>query len=178
MTPSLINLADLIIRIFAPEAGIGAYNDWRIVATTTLATWTLFAIGAALVIAVVISGRTLRRVPLRRAIILLLLRTSAAIWVMGLILRPAIELRAVSRVRSRVALLVDASRSMGLATPDGTRAELVEKHLADNQDRLTELAQRAVIEPAVFGERVHAMERLPDKLPTEEARTDIARALN
>jgi uncharacterized membrane protein len=178
LTPSLINLADLIIRIFAPEAGIGAYNDWRIVATTTLATWVLFSIGAALVVAVVVSARTLRRVPLRRAIILLLLRASAAIWVMGLILRPAIELRAVSRVRSRVALLVDGSRSMGLATPDGTRAELVEKHLADNEARLTELAQRAVIEPALFGERVHAMERLPDKLPTEEPRTDIARALN
>jgi uncharacterized membrane protein len=178
MTPSLINLADLIIRIFAPEAGIGAYNDWRVVAATTIAPWILTTIGLLLALAVAISARTLKRIPLPRRLVLLALRAFAAIWVMGLVLKPAIELRAVSRVRSRVALLADDSRSMGLATPDGTRAELVEKHLAQNGDRLTELAQRAVIEPALFGERVHSMERLPDHIPTEEARTDIARALN
>jgi uncharacterized membrane protein len=178
MTPWIINLAELLVRIFAPDAGVGAYNDWRLVATTTLAPWILLMIGAALAAAVVLSARALGRLPFERRVLLLVLRSFAAIWVMILLLKPAIELRAVSRVRSRVALLVDASRSMGLATPDGTRAEVVQKHLADNADRLLELSQKAVIEPGTFGERLHAVEHLPDTLPTEEPRTDIARALN
>lgn len=175
--PSIINLADLVIRIFAPEATAGAYNDWRIVATTGLPAWAIGAIAVLVGVALVVASRGLVRVPLRRRIPLLALRIAAAVWMLGLLLRPAVELRAVSRVRSRVALLVDASRSMGLATPDGTRAELVEKHLTRNNDRLVELNQRAVLEPALFGERVHTVERLPDHLPTDEPRTDIARAL-
>lgn len=173
-----INLSELMIRIFAPDAGIGAYNDWRLVATTTLGTVVLSVIGVALLAAVVVGSRSLGRIERKRRALLIALRVLAALWVLALVLRPAIELRAVSRVKSRVALMVDASRSMGLATPGGTRSELVSKHLAVNADRYAELSQRAVIESAIFGDRVHSMDRLPDPLRADEPRTDIGRALS
>jgi hypothetical protein len=172
------SLSDVVVRVLAPDAAAGAYNDWRLVATTTIAPWLLAAVGVALAAAVALSARGLARLPLRKRIGLTVLRAAVAVWVLLLILKPAVELRAVSRVRSRVAMIVDASRSMSLATPDGTRSELVAKHLVDNEDRLRELAQRAVIEQATFGERLHAVEHLPDPLPTEETRSDLARAIN
>src|SRR5262245_8402828 len=164
--------ADVLVHLLAPDAGAGAYNDWRLVATTTIAPIVLGAIGVALAAALAISVRSLSRLPARRRVLLGVLRAAAAIWVMLLVLKPAVELRAVSRVRTRVSLLVDTSRSMSLATPDGTRAEVVAKHLRDNEARLTELASRAVIEPATFGDRAHPVDRLPDPLPAEEGKTD------
>lgn len=170
-------LADIVMSVLAPEAAAGAYNDWRLVATTTLAPAILIALGVALLVALAISVHSSARLPRNRRILLGVLRALAALWVMALLLKPAVELRAVSRVRTRVALLADASRSMGLATPDGTRAEVASKHLRDSEARLIELANRAVIEPATFGERVHPAERLPDPLPANEAKTDLLRAL-
>lgn len=169
---------DFIVRWFAPDAGAGAFNDWRLVATTTLPDWALGAAGVALLLALGLSTIGLRRVPAVRRYTLLVLRVLAALWVLVLLLKPAIELRAVSRVRTRVALLTDASRSMSLATRGGTRAEVVAEHIAKNRDRLAALSDVAVIEPMTFGERTHPMERLPDPLPSDEPRTDITRALN
>ncbi|MEQ9498250.1 MAG: glutamine amidotransferase [Deltaproteobacteria bacterium] len=169
---------DLLVGWLAPDATSGAYNDWQIVATTTLAPWLLTTIALLLAVALAGSIFGLRRVTGTRRWILIGLRVLAAVWVMIVVLQPAIELRAVSRVRTRVALLADASRSMGIATPDGTRAEVVAEHLEDNRGRLEALAEQAVIEPMTFGERTHPVERLPTPLPTEEGRTDLLRALN
>lgn len=169
---------DIIVGLLAPDATAGAYNDWQIVATTKLPTWGLIAIAIALFAAVLASAFGLSRVPGPRRWVLTFLRLFAAVWVMILVLQPAVELRAVSRVRTRVALLADASRSMNIATPDGTRSEVVADHLEENRPQLQALAERAVIEPMTFGERTHPMERLPDPLPTDEPRTDLLRALN
>src|SRR5689334_4063848 len=99
--------ADVLMRILAPEAGVGAYNDWRLVSTTSISTPILVALGIGLLVALAISIKSLSRLPLRRRLILSGLRAMAAIWVMLLVLKPAVELRAVSRVRTRVALLAD-----------------------------------------------------------------------
>lgn len=169
--------ADLLVQLLAPDAGAGAYNDWRLVATTTIAPAILAVLGIGLAVALAISVKSLSRLAPRRRVLLAVLRGLAAVWVMMLVLKPAVELRAVSRVRTRVALLVDSSRSMALATPDGARADVVQKHLKDNDQRLVELASRAVVEPALFGERAHPVDRLPDPLPVDDGKTDLARAL-
>lgn len=170
-------ISDLFVRLFAPNAGSGAYNDFRLVATTSVSTGFLIGLGVVLAVGVSFSLRSLSRLPRKRRLLLGGLRVAALCWVLALVLKPAVELRAVSRVRTRVALLADASRSMGLATPNGLRGEVVARHLRDNERRFTELADRAVIEPALFGDRVHPVDQLPDLLPAEDAKTDIGRAL-
>ncbi|MFO0726084.1 MAG: glutamine amidotransferase [Myxococcota bacterium] len=164
-----------IIRWLAPEEGV--YNDWRLISTTSVPELWLIVLAVLLLGALFLSAMGSTRLGVRRRILLFVLRVVAALLVIGLVLMPAIELRAVSKVRSRIALLVDGSRSMELATPSGTRSERVSQHLADNKDLLDRLAQDAVIEPAVFGERLHPLEALPPTLPTGEPKTDIARAL-
>ena len=164
-----------LIRWLAPEEGV--YNDWRLISTTSVPEFWIIALAILLAIALVLSALGASRLSLQRRVGLFVLRAAAAAVVLGLILMPAIELRAVSKVRSRVALLLDASRSMDLATPAGTRSERVMQHLADNKEVLDRLSADAVIEPATFGERLHPLQLLPATLPTTDGKTDIARAL-
>ncbi len=42
---------ELLVKLLAPDASAGAYNDWRLVATTTLPAWALAAIGLCLLVA-------------------------------------------------------------------------------------------------------------------------------
>ncbi len=167
----------VLVRLLAPDARPDAYNDWRLVLTTGLGPGFQLALVVLVVLALAASWAGLSRVPARRRLLLIGLRALAALIVLVVVGMPAIELRAVSKVRSRVALMVDASRSMGLATRDGTRAERVAQHLDEHAAELSRLAKEAVLEPALFGERVQPMESLPSPLPTEAGRTDLARAL-
>jgi uncharacterized membrane protein len=166
-----------MIRLLAPDAAPEAYNDWRLVAMTTIDREWLIVFVSIAVIAFVASLFGLRRLGPSRRRLLMVLRAIAALAVIGMLLMPAIELRAVSKVRSRVALLLDGSRSMELATSQGTRGELVGKHLSDNRPVLDRLAHDAVLEPAIFGERLRPIEGIPSRPPTEDRRTDLARAL-
>ena len=168
----------LLVRLLAPDASPDAYNDWQLVLTSALSDvgrWTL--VGLA-IIAVALSAYGLRRLGVRRRRILLLLRAAAAALVVCIVLMPAIELRAVSKVRSRVVALVDTSRSMSLATKEGTRAERVIAHANANASTYQRLSKDAMLEWATFDERVQPAEGLPDPLPTLGAKTDLARALN
>ncbi len=166
------------MRWLAPDAAAGAYNDWRLVATTTLPGWAQVALVIGLLLAVGVSTLGVWRLPWRKRAAVMTLRALLGIWVAVLVFRPAIELRAVSRVRTRVAMLVDGSRSMSLATPDGTRSQVVRRHLQRHQAEYDRLAERAVIEPMVFGVRTHPADPLPEPLPTDKPGTDLLRVLN
>ncbi len=169
---------DLFVSWLAPDAPPGAYNDWQLVATSTLPQWVQVTLLVLVGLALVGTFFGLTRVPRRTRVLLFALRVALAAWLFALMLQPAVELRAVSRVRTRVALMVDASRSMGLSSRDGTRAEAVQSHLEGSQAALSQLAERAVVEPMTFGERTHPVEALPSPLPTTDARTDILRGLS
>lgn len=168
----------LIVKLLAPDAGVGAYNDWTLVSGGTLAPSTLAIIGVLLAAAVLVGTLGMSRLPWRRRLPLVALRLLAAAWLVMLVAKPAIELRAVSRVRTRVALLADASRSMSIATPNGTRAEAVAEHLEQSAEKLRALSDRAVVEPMLFGERTHPVESFPDPIPSDEPHTDLLRAIN
>ncbi len=166
-----------ILERLAPDAAPGAFNDWQLVSTTTLSSTWIVVFALLIAAAVVASAMGVWRLGPRRRHVLLGLRIIAALAVLALLVMPAIELRAVSKVRSRVALLVDGSRSMALATSEGTRAERVSKHLADASTIMAGLERDAVLESYVFGERLRGVESLPSPLPTEDGKTDLARAL-
>ena len=91
----------------------GGYNAWRLTALTPLPAWAIALAALAAVAAVLLALRGLRSEPrgARRAV-LVLLRAVAALLALFLLVEPAIELLQTARVRSRFAILLDASRSM------------------------------------------------------------------
>jgi uncharacterized membrane protein len=103
------------------------YNDWRL---TLAATGHLGRLGVALlvagaVLAIALSALSLADERRGRGGLLLLLRTAGIIACLLTALEPTLELRQVTRLPNRVAVLVDASRSMEVRPPDGgpSRAE-------------------------------------------------------
>ncbi len=174
----MLDPVGFIVRSLAPDAGQGAFNDWQLVATSTWSRPTLIFVGVLLLVLVVVSSLGLRRLFPRRRLVLIGLRLLVAAWVLVLLLKPAVELRAVSRVRTRVAVLVDISKSMSLATQGGTRAEVALKHIQDHAGRWNEVRRQAHVEFSMFGERSYHVEQLPDPLVVQEPKTDLARALN
>ncbi|HXN81568.1 MAG TPA: hypothetical protein VN883_03775, partial [Myxococcales bacterium] len=101
-----------------------AYNAWRLTSLTQLPAWALALAALALAFAVALSFRGVRSEPspLRRRV-LVSLRVLAALLVFALLLEPGLELRAETRVRARIAVLLDTSRSMRFPTSanGGTR---------------------------------------------------------
>ena len=119
---------------------------------STLPGWVLALAGAALVAAVWLSFRGIRSEPqgLRRTT-LLALRSLAALLVLTLLLEPGLELRAESRVRARVALLLDTSRSMRFPSSPGgpSRAEELVRWVQSHKADLGALASRFQVD--VYG---------------------------
>ncbi len=171
-------MLDWLVRWLAPDAVAGAYNDWRLVSGAGHGE-IIIAFGAALVVAAVaLSVLGLSRLPWRRKAPVIALRAAAAVVVGALLLEPAVELRAISRVPSRVALLLDSSRSMALATPSGgTRAERVVAHLEAHAGDIERLSRQAAVEWHRFDERSRPLESRPAELPTDGRHTNLLRAV-
>lgn len=168
---------DTLVRWLAPDAAPGAYNDWQLVSGASFSD-TALAVGAGLlVLAVLLSAIGLGRLPLRQRVPLIVLRVAVGVVVALILLEPTIELRAVSRVRSRVAVLLDGSRSMDLAARGGTRAERVAQHLEENASVLEGVGRRSILEWHAFDERSRPLEGPPQEMPTDGRRTDLLRAL-
>ena len=136
---------------------------------------------AGLAAAVWLSFRGFRSDPAGgRRVALLAFRLAAALLVLVLLLEPGIELRAESRVRARVALLFDTSRSMQFpAGPAGpTRAQELQRWAAQHQADLAQLASRFQIDTYGFDRELQPADlgRLP--ADPQGASTDILGALN
>jgi len=135
---------------------------------------------AALAAAVWLSFRGFRSDPAgARRVALLGFRLTAALLVLVLLLEPGIELRAESRVRARVALLFDTSRSMKFpAGPSGpSRAEELRRWATQHQDDLAQLASRFQVDVYGFDKELQPAD--PGRLPADPqgASTDILAAL-
>ena len=135
------------------------FNDWRIALAATAhlgRVGVALLIGAA-VLAVALSALSLaeeRRAP---AWLLLLLRSAGVLACLLTALQPTIELRQVTRLPNRVALLVDASRSMEVRPPDGgaSRAERAATLIEQAAPRLAAWQQAGhEVDLYTFGENV------------------------
>ncbi|HEY4393043.1 MAG TPA: hypothetical protein VGP64_03230, partial [Polyangia bacterium] len=102
----------------------GGFNDWRIGlgAASTYGRGGVALLVAAAVVAVALSALTLTDERPARALLLLGLRIAGVLACLLTALEPTLELRQVTRVPNRVAVLVDASRSMEVRPPDGGRS--------------------------------------------------------
>ena len=135
---------EFLVRYFAPQIQPELYNDWKLSFASAMSSQTRIALAILAVLAVVAAATGLSRLKIRQRFIVLTLRALAAFTITILILMPVIELRAVSKVRSRIAVYVDDSKSMSLATRTGTRLQAVQEHLSKNADTLRDLSQRAL----------------------------------
>ena len=137
------------------------YNAWRLTSLSTLPAWALALAACGLAAAVFLSWRGFRSEPRgsRRAA-LLGWRILAALLLFTLLLEPGLELRAESRVRARIALLLDTSKSMKYpASPGGpSRTEEMLRWLKDKQKELGALAARFQVDVYSFDKELQPAE--------------------
>ena len=132
----------------------GAFNEWRLV---FLGPWgrafALAALALALA-ALAFTFRSYRRAPgLGLRLLLTALRGGALAAALLLLVQPAIQLREVTRIPNRMAVLLDDSRSMGLAETAGgpTRAARAAEILRRSHDTLERLGRDHRIDYYRFG---------------------------
>src|SRR5207248_2887898 len=156
------------------------YNAWRITSLSTLPAWVLALALTALLAAVWLSFRGFRSEPagLRRRA-LLGFRLLAALLILILLLEPGIELRSESRVRARIALLFDTSRSMKFpASPAGpTRAEEMIRWGETHKKDLAQLAARFQVDVYGFDKELQPMDLARLSPDPQGPSTDILGAL-
>src|SRR5712675_1237413 len=150
-----------------------SYNAWRLTSLSTLPGWVLVLACAVLCAAIWLSFRGIRAEPssLRRRV-LLGLRIAAGALLVVLLLEPGVELRAESRVRARIAVLLDTSRSMRFpAAPGGpSRAEAMLGWLKSRLPDLSALASRFQIDVYGFDKELQPQD--PEKLAGQVAQAD------
>jgi uncharacterized membrane protein len=136
----------------APEAS--PFNDWRLVALSPLPTWALALLAFGAAAAVYFAWRGLEpEGRSHRRFTLISLRGLAAVLAFLLVLEPGIELLATTKLRGRVAVLVDQSKSMSLPARAGgpTRADVAATLIGNSGDRAS-LESRFQVEYYGFGE--------------------------
>jgi uncharacterized membrane protein len=127
-----------------------------------------------------------------RRLVLVGLRTVTALALIALVLEPGLELMQTARVKGRLLVLLDGSRSMAFparsagsgsapAAPSqaASRAGLAGAWLKEHAPDLTGLQERFQIEYATFAGELEGsdLSRLTDAPPTNGAHTDILGAL-
>jgi uncharacterized membrane protein len=131
-----------------------------------LPAWALALAALVLVAAVWFSFRGFRGEPSKpRRALLFGFRVLAALLVLALLFEPGLELRAESRVRARVALLFDTSKSMKFpASPGGpSRAQEQQRWAKEHADDLAKLGSRFQLDLYGFDKEVQPLDlaRLP-----------------
>ncbi|MFN2547748.1 MAG: glutamine amidotransferase [Myxococcales bacterium] len=157
-----------------------AYNAWRITSLSTLPAWVLALALTTLAAAVWLSFRGFRSEPagLRRRA-LLGFRLLAALLILILLFEPGIELRSESRVRARIALLFDTSRSMKFpASPAGpSRAEEMIRWSQAHKRDLAQLASRFQVDVYGFDKELQPMDLARLSADPQGPSTDVLNAL-
>ena len=129
------------------------YNAWRIALLAPWPRWVLVLAAAAAAASVLLARRGLRGEPRagRRAM-LVGLRTAAALAALFLVAEPAVQLLQTARVKNRLAVLVDRSRSMNFPVEPGgePRTEAVARFLSESKADLERLGGEVAIEAYGF----------------------------
>ncbi len=120
-------------------------TDWTLVSLSPLpSTWVLAAIGLVLVSAIVV---VLSYRGARRPWTLAAPRLLGAVLVLGFLVEPAVQLRVVRKIKNRLAVVLDRSRSMTLSTDSGlSRYDVALAAIEGAGDDLKQLADSHVVD--------------------------------
>ena len=135
-----------------------------------------WALAALLAAAVLVAWLAYRHVPIdaRRRRVLSALRLATLLWIVVCLMRPTMRATGVAARDAVVPILVDSSRSMGLADADGARRIDRARDLVAG-DLLPALSPRFHTELLRFGDRVAPAEA--STLSATDRRTSLADAL-
>ena len=121
------------------------YTDWTLVSLSPLGRTSLVLAVVFTIAAAAFVVWSYRRV--RRPGFLVATRVLGALLVLGFLIEPALQLRVVRRVKNRLAVVVDRSRSMSLATEDGPpRYDTALALFEAGKDGLARLAESNLVE--------------------------------
>jgi uncharacterized membrane protein len=159
----------------------GDSTAWKLVSLSPLPGWALGLLTLALGLGVVLAAVGLRREssPARR-LVLVALRLLAGLAALFLLLEPGVRTLQTSRVKNRMAVLVDRSASMGLpASPGGeSRNAAVAETLARIAPGLKALEDRFTVEVIGFEPALLPVsEQILRTTPPRGSRTDLLAAL-
>src|SRR6187549_464871 len=160
----------------------GGYNDWRLAmgATAHIGRLGVALLFVAAGLAIALSALSLAEERRGRGVVLLGLRVMGILACLVTALQPTVELRQVTRLPNRVALLVDGSRSMEVRPPDGgpSRAERAAKLIEDAAPRLAAWQQAGhEVDIYTFGENVSPATVASLREPPSADATRIGEAL-
>jgi len=165
-------MMELLSRLGVDTAG---FDRWtvKLAGLTGPLAWILLV--AAVLAIVMWTLSSVRELPDRsRRGLLVFLQVLGMVLIVLLMLRPAIQLAKVARVKDRVAVLVDASASMTLpAGKDGTRSEAAIRFLEDNRDFLAELSEAHNLSYYFFDSDMEKLSGFPEAVTAEGDATDI-----
>lgn len=158
------------------------YNAWRL---TSLSPWprlVLVLLALAAVGAVLLAWRALRSEPRHgRRSALLALRTASAMLAVFLLVEPAVRLLQTARLKNRLAVLVDASRSMNFPVEPGgaSRSDAAAAFLRRHRGELEALGDRVSLEWHTFERDLAPADpsALAQGVPARGSRTDVLGAL-
>ena len=129
------------------------YNAWRFALLAPWPRWVLAALVLAAAAAVLLAWRGLRgEARAGRRAALVALRTLSALAALFLVAEPAVQLLQTARVKNRLAVLVDRSRSMNFPLEPGgvPRSEAVARFLAESRPDLERLGGEVSVEAYGF----------------------------
>ena len=158
------------------------YNAWRFTSLSPWPHWALALLVVAAAGAVLLAWRGLRSEPrLGRRVALLALRTASAILAIFLLAEPALRLLQTARVKNRLAVLVDSSRSMNFPVEPGgpPRIETAATFLRRHRGELEALGDRVSLEWHTFERDLSPADpsALARGVPARGGRTDLLGAL-
>jgi len=159
-----------------------SYNAWKLASLSPWPRWALALLGLALLASVLLALRGLREETRRpRRATLVALRVVAALAALFLVLEPAVQLLQTARVKNRLAVLVDSSRSMRFPLEPGgpSRAEAAAAFFRDHRGELERLGDRATLEWHTFDRDLSPTDPagLARGLEPRGGRTDLMAAL-
>jgi uncharacterized membrane protein len=126
-----------------------AYNAWRLASLSPFPRWALAMLALLAAGAVWLAWRGLRAeaAPGRRTA-LVALRAASALLALFLVVEPAVQLLQTARVKNRLAVLLDRSRSMNFPVEPGgeSRGAAAARFLAQHRSELEALSDRVNLE--------------------------------
>ncbi len=129
------------------------YDTWRLALLSPWPRWVLALLAAAALLAVGLAVRGLRgEARPRRKLALLGLRLASALIALFLVAEPGLRLLQTARVKNRLAVLVDGSRSMAFPVEPGgpPRSEVAARFVREHRAELERLGDRVSLEWHTF----------------------------
>jgi uncharacterized membrane protein len=152
-----IDMFDLIHRFGIDTSG---FDRWALHFSGASSTAAWIAASVFAILFIILAWRSVRGAPKRiQALSLFTLRVLSAILILGCLFQPAIRLLKTTRVKTRLAILIDTSESMSVPVQEkgDTRIEQVDKFLKSHEDYFQGLAEKFSIDYFGFDQGIHAL---------------------